>query len=61
MLGLYLLFTVFIMTHLQITYVAPVRVCDGLHDAFTVLQPSSLGSRNLSHCHVHQLRTGKGQ
>lgn len=43
----------------QITHIAPVRVCDGLHDALPVLQSSSLGSRNLPHCHVCQLRTGE--
>lgn len=58
-LWLILLFSVFVVTHLQITYAAPVRVCVGLHDALPVLQPSSLGSRNLSHCHVHQLWTGE--
>lgn len=42
-------------SRLQVTDIASVRVCAGLHDTISLLQPCSLGSRNLSHCHVHQL------
>ena len=52
MLWLHVLFS------LQVANFTLVRVCAGLHDPIAVLQPCSLGSRDLSHSYVYQLRTG---